>query len=243
MRTGLITDIHGNLPALEAVLARIQAFGVDRILSLGDLVGYGAQPEEVVGRVREIAVESVLGNHDAVAAGRMKFQFARDEGRRMVDFVRRALSRGSLDWLSARPLLHSEPDALYCHAAPLEPDEFRYILSLGQATQVARQASSLPPVTFMGHSHFERSYRMWDGGATEILTRELRLTPEHRYLVNVGSVGQPRDRDPRAAAAVYDSERRTVTFLRVPYDVDEAVRRIRAAGLPEIFARRLFVGW
>lgn len=186
MRTGIISDVHGNLPALEAILRRLQEVGVDRLLSLGDLVGYGAQPDEVVRRVRELVAESVLGNHDAVVTGRMRFQFARDEGRRMVDHVRRALSRESVDWLRARPLVHAEGDALYCHGAPLEPEEFRYILSLAQATRLAASFASLPPVTFIGHSHFERSYRLWEGGAAEILTRELHLDEPFRYLVNVG---------------------------------------------------------
>lgn len=243
MRTGIISDIHGNLPALDAVMARLQDLGVDRLISLGDLVGYGAQPDEVVRRVRDAVTESVLGNHDAVVSGRMRFQFARDEGRRMVDHVRKSLSRESLDWLRARPLVHSEGDAFYCHGAPLEPEEFRYVLSLAQATRVADSFPTLPPVTFIGHSHFERSYRLWDGGAAEVLTSELRLDESYRYLVNVGSVGQPRDRDPRAAAAIYDSERRTVTFVRAAYDISEAARRIREVGLPEMFARRLFSGW
>jgi diadenosine tetraphosphatase ApaH/serine/threonine PP2A family protein phosphatase len=243
LRTGIITDVHGNVPALEAVLARLHAEGIDRLVSLGDLVGYGAQPDEVVTRVRGLVDESVLGNHDAVVTGRMRFQFARDEGRRMVDHVRRSLSRESVEWLRERPFVHSENGVLFCHGAPLEPEEFRYILSLSQATRLAGSVGSLPAVTFIGHSHFERSYRLWETGAVEVLTRELHLDPRFRYLVNVGSVGQPRDRDPRAAAAIHDSARGTVTFVRASYDVAEAAHRIRRAGLPEMFARRLFSGW
>jgi len=243
VRTGIITDVHGNVLALEAILARLHEVGVDRLVSLGDLVGYGAEPDEVVTRVRGLVDESVLGNHDAVVTGRMRFQFARDEGRRMVDHVRRSLSRESIDWLRARPFVHGEGEAVYCHGAPLEPEEFRYVLSLAQATRLAGSYASLPAVTFIGHSHFERSYRLWETGAVEVIARELRLDPRFRYVVNVGSVGQPRDRDPRAAAAVFDSERRTVTFVRAAYDVVEAARRIRRAGLPEMFARRLFSGW
>lgn len=243
MRTGIISDVHGNLPALEAILDRLQRGGVDRILSLGDVVGYGAQPEACVRIVRDVASESCLGNHDAAISSRLGVRYAAAEGQRLVEHARGDLSRKSLRWLAQRPIRVAENDATYCHGAPPSPEEFRYVLSLRQARALLSCFDELPPVTFMGHSHLERSFRLWPGGVTELIAGRIRVDSGRRYVVNVGSVGQPRDRDPRAAAAIFDHRRGTVEFVREPYDVAAAASRIRAAGLPESFARRLFLAW
>ena len=243
MRTGLITDVHGNLPALEVVLDRLRRAGIDRLVCLGDVVGYGAQPDECVSIVREHAVECVLGNHDAAVSGRVRFEYARAEGRMLVDFATSVLSASNKAWLRARPLIAHDGDVAFCHGAPLRPQEFHYVLSLGQATALTAGWDELRRITFIGHSHVERSYRLWPGGATELLTGRLRIVPGFRYVVNVGSVGQPRDRDPRAAAAIYDDRQEAVEFYRVPYDIETAASRIRAAGIPEVFAQRLYAGW
>ena len=242
-RTGIISDVHGNIQALEAVLRALEKAGVERLICLGDVVGYGADPELCVQRLRREVDESLLGNHDAATCGRSRVRYAREEGRRIVEYSREQLSDESLRWLRARPLRLREGDVEFVHGRPDEPAEFRYVLSLDQASALSESFASLSGLSFVGHSHVEHSYRLWPGGATEILTDRLVVGGPWKYLVNVGSVGQPRDRDPRAAAAVYDRRRGVVEFLRASYDINAAAGRIREAGLPEIFARRLYSGW
>ena len=242
VRTGIISDVHGNEAALDAVLRALHARAVDRILSLGDIVGYGGDPEACVARVRTVVAESTLGNHDAAAAGVVKFEAVSAEGEVLLRQARESLSQDSLAWLRKRPFVHDEGGVRYCHGDPLIPEAFRYVLTVEQATELTPYWSELPALSFIGHSHVERSFRLWPNGAAEVLSTRLRLDGRHKYVVNVGSVGQPRDRDPRAAAAIYDDEKRTVTFLRVEYDVAHAAARIRRAGLPEFFASRIFRG-
>jgi predicted phosphodiesterase len=241
----VISDIHANLDALEAVLAHADGKW-DRLLVLGDLVGYGAEPEAVVDRVRGLHPEAVIrGNHDKAACGI-------DDGSQFNTVARIAalwtgeqLSEDSLRYLRELPMGPVEIDALteICHGTPF--DEDHYIFD-GSDAVMAFEATDRP-VCLYGHTHLPAIFRKVDDhyeGAPPDPDREVVLPLQRgaRYLVNVGSVGQPRDGDPRAGYGLLDSDARELRLYRIPYPVEEAQRKIMAAGLPASLANRLALG-
>lgn len=251
MKYLIISDIHGNLEAFRAVLAHAARKRRDAVLFLGDAVGYGAAPNQVIERLRQMgsSVIGVRGNHDRVVL---------DPGEGAVFFnpharlaalwsaeVLTPANRRYLDALEVGPR-SVEKDLLICHGSPTDEDE--YLFSEMEA-QVAF-AHVKESVTFFGHSHvpcmFERGVVDEQESLVGMLLRGSRvvidLDPSRRYLINPGSVGQPRDRDPRAAYGMYDSQARRFTLYRVPYNVEAARRRIIAAGLPTVLADRLLHG-
>lgn len=245
MRRLIVSDIHGNLEALEAVLRDARGEW-DQMLCLGDLVGYGASPREVVSLIREQAAAVVRGNHDRVCAGLDDDEWFNDAARRAVRWTRAALDEESLHWLSELPSgpLYFEGFEI-AHGAPYDEDE--YLVSDDDVDYVAETMER--PLCFVGHTHLQR---VWDLSGVEPQRlsvpgtgeRELRLTigAESVLLVNPGSVGQPRDRDARAAYALWDSDARELILRRVEYDIAGAQRRIREAGLPDFLAARLAHG-
>lgn len=239
----VVSDIHGNIDALEAVLADATADGWTGVICLGDLVGYGAAPREVITRLRALAPEwSIRGNHDRVCAGLTSASLFSPVARAAIEWTRDQLTSDELALLatlSPGPLPFST-ETLLCHGAP--QDEDFYVLDpadarLAFAVQRAR-------LCLHGHTHAQTVFRL-NGPALldETPARRTRcripLTPDSRWLVNPGSVGQPRDGDPRAAYAILDAGTMTIELRRVPYDISRAQARIRQAGLPDMLARRL----
>jgi diadenosine tetraphosphatase ApaH/serine/threonine PP2A family protein phosphatase len=242
LRTAILTDIHGNLPALEQVLARCRGLGVDRYVCLGDTVGYGAQPNECCDLVRERASFSLLGNHDAAVAGRMNYDYYYDAARDALDWTRGELTASNRAWLASLPYTVREGPVEYCHGSPLEPAQYEYIFLLEQAEELVPVVADLAEMTFIGHSHLPRAYAISPEGARSVLADQVELRPGFKYIVSIGSVGQPRDGDPRACFGVLDDGERTLTYHRVAYDIDHSASRILAAGLSAHFARRLYAG-
>ena len=246
MKYLVVSDIHANLQALDAVIAAATDLGWDRALVLGDLVGYGADPIGVIERVQALEPVAVIrGNHDKAACGI-------DDGSNFNQVARYAAAWTS-DMLQPlhREYLRSLPagpriiDAVIeiCHGAPF--DEDHYIFDAADARRAL--ASTQRPACLFGHTHlpvvFEQTATALDGFIPdERGDTRLELAAETRYLVNVGSVGQPRDGDPRAAFAIYDADEKAILMRRVPYDVPAAQRRILAAGLPASLANRLAIG-
>lgn len=240
-RFGLVADVHANLHALNAVLAALAEEGIEEIWCLGDVVGYGGDPEACVAMVRERCAGTVRGNHDAAAVEvglRASFNpHARAAIERQADL----LSRDALEWLSSLPAVLELGDVVLLHASFADPEAFPYVLG---ARDAARELAALPGRWgFYGHTHVPALWRMDAGGRVEDLPAgpvgATRLDPPGRYLVNPGAVGQPRDGDPRAACAIFDRGSAGLSFLRVPYDVPAAQSSIRRAGMPEIEADRL----
>lgn len=242
MRTGIISDIHGNLQALERVLEKLDDRGIDRLLCLGDLAGYGGDVSACVRLVKERARISLLGNHDAIATALLDEAASPVTEEQLARELGEDMDLGLLAWLGSRPLSYAEADVMYTHGVPFTPEAFQYLLSLEDARAVLCGFPALPRLAFMGHSHIERTFRCRDDVVSEVLTDHLVLDERSSYIVNVGSVGQPRDRDPRAAAAIYDADAGVIEFLRVSYDVETAAARILAAGQPPFFAERLTHG-
>ncbi len=245
MRVLVLSDIHGNLQALQAVLAAAGDF--DQLWNLGDAVGYGANPNQVIDILRERAALNVRGNHDRVCAGLTSSVGFNPVAAQAADWTRATLTEGNLQWLREVPKgpVRATAEATCAHGSPLHEDH--YILSMRDAwTPLQRMETGL---TFFGHTHLQGGF-VQQGAEWEELRPlcgsdgecELTIPPGARMLVNPGSVGQPRDRDMRAAFAIYDSEAQTITFHRVAYDLAGAQSAIRAAGLPERLAARLETG-
>jgi len=250
VRILLLSDIHANLEALDACLAAAPSF--DLIVNLGDIVGYGASPNEVTERSREIGRVFVRGNHDKAATGLMSLDDFNPMAAAAAIWTREQLTPGNLEWLRALPhgpvSLPDFPDVQLVHGSPNDEDE--YVVSLGDA--LAPLISFSMPVTFFGHTHLQGGF-LTNGSSADGFRPEyrtvgqaesvpLQLKREARYLINPGSVGQPRDGDWRAAFALYDTEERVVHFHRTPYNLKDAQDRIFAAQLPSRLATRLAAG-
>jgi predicted phosphodiesterase len=242
MRIGLISDIHGNVEALEASLAALQTAGVDLIACLGDIVGYGGQPDECCTRVREVADITVLGNHDAAVSGRMDYSYYRAAAREALDAHAARLSPENMAWLRGLPFIHRRGDLAFCHGSPVSLEEFDYIFVLDQMHDLVAQYESQAAVTFIGHSHLCKCFAFDDLGAEEMLQTRFTLDADRKYVITAGSVGQPRDYDPRSCCGLYDTETRQFQYLRTAYDIEAAARKIFDAGLSVTFGKRLFLG-
>jgi diadenosine tetraphosphatase ApaH/serine/threonine PP2A family protein phosphatase len=237
MRLAIVSDIHGNLEALEAVLADLGRRDVGAIACLGDFVGYGASPNECVARLRPLLEVAVLGNHDAAAIGRLRLGSFHSDAAAAARWTAGSLSPESRAFLEGLPLAVGWRGLWLVHASPSSPQAWHYVLSAEDA------AEELPAfdgrVCVVGHSHLPGAYV--EGRAGLSYTREPRvlMAEGHRYIVNAGSVGQPRDGDPRAAYLLVDDTEGEWTHVRVDYDVEGAMAKIRAAGLPAFLAERL----
>jgi predicted phosphodiesterase len=243
MKFLIVTDIHGNREALEAVLkdARSQ---YDRIVCLGDIVGYGADPNFIVDWARANVSAIVRGNHDAVCAGLESLSRFNDAAADAAAWSRRVLSPKNLAYLKrlpAGPFLYEGFDL--AHGSPF--GEYDYLCSTSDVAAIRGRMTT--PLTFFGHTHDQGGFQIKRNGKVNVINPQslpmgLVLAPRSKYLVNPGSVGQPRDRNPDAAYAIYAPAERKIEFRRVEYDAKAAGKKIVKAGLPERLAARLLVG-
>ena len=250
MRVLLLSDIHSNLEALEACLAAAPPH--DAVINLGDIVGYGASPNEVIERSRGLGHIFVRGNHDKAASGAMELKDFNPIAGLAALWTRDQLIPENLKWLRtlpAGPIQITElPGIQFVHGSPVDEDE--YVVTLRDAIEPL--LTSATPLTFFGHTHLQGTF-CTNNMASDYFrpqyqtvgqgeAREVPLKDGVRYMVNPGSVGQPRDGDWRAAFAVFDSTARIVTFCRVPYNLKQAQDRILTANLPQRLATRLAAG-
>ena len=250
MRALILSDIHSNIEALEAVLAAAPEHDV--VWNLGDVVGYGAAPNPVIERVREIGSFFVRGNHDRACCGLSDAENFNPVALAAVRWTTRQLDADVTDWLRAMPCgpVHPDQSNVRCvHGSLLDEDQ--YVLSTRDAAE--QPVSAETRITFFGHTHIQGGFAANADGEWFPLkpiysedsgrdSYELDLRSSATYLVNPGSVGQPRDNDWRAAFALYDDAADRVTYYRVPYDVRLAQMRIQRAGLPDVLGSRLRVG-
>ena len=241
----MITDIHANLTALEAVLAEIDEGGFEEIWCLGDVVGYGAEPDECTDLVRERCDLCLVGNHDIAVLGDLDISSFSEAAAAAVEWTRANVSDATLEFLRGLTPDGERAGVGLFHASPRDP-VWEYVLSYEQAH--ANLLAQPGTVSLVGHSHVSLFFAMPDGGGIADTRggqvgagNQLDLS-SGRWLVNPGSVGQPRDGDPRAAWLALDTERLEATYHRVEYDIEKAAAAIVAARLPERLADRLKVG-
>lgn len=242
MRIGIFSDVHANIEALTSVLAAFESEQIDKYVCIGDTVGYGASPNECCDIIRNLAAFTILGNHDAAVAGRMDYSYYYDAARNALDLHARILSEENMEWLKGLPYQVQDEDVAFCHGSPINLEEFEYIFSKEQAAQCLEIWDELASVTFIGHSHLCKSFALADNDVFEVVAEKFAIRPDHRYIVSVGSVGQPRDYDNRASYTIYDGAEKTFEFKRVAYDIDSAAQKIFDSELERNFGNRLFLG-
>ncbi|MEX2264057.1 MAG: metallophosphoesterase family protein [Bryobacteraceae bacterium] len=245
MRYLILSDIHANWEGLQAVLGRAGGL-YEQILCCGDLVGYGADPNAVVAWTRENAAGVIRGNHDKACAGLEDLEWFNPVARAAAIWTQNELTAGNLEYvrdLAKGPLAVNGFELV--HGSPLDEDE--YVIGTGDASQALAYLNC--PITFFGHTHVQGGF-CWTRSQVEVIEKpssatehlQIQLRPEDLYLLNPGSVGQPRDGDVRAGFAIYEPENGTLTYHRVPYDVETAQEKIIRAGLPPLLAKRLGLG-
>lgn len=242
MTYGIISDIHGNLQALRATLAVLREEEVDSILCLGDLVGYGANPNEVIAEAREVMDVCVAGNHDFGAVGKTDMSIFSLTARTACLWTGKVLTADHRGYLEELPLTHVTDLFTLVHASPDHPSLWNYVATYGEVQDSMRAFTT--PVCFIGHSHVPfLAEQSEEGVLTAHENPFCEIRPGARYLINPGSVGQPRDGSPEAAFAILDTTSMRVEIRRVPYDVKGAQAKINAEGLPASLAERLALGY
>jgi predicted phosphodiesterase len=240
VKHAILSDVHANLEALEAVLADAQARGADDLVCLGDFVGYGASPNECVERLRPLIEAAVLGNHDQAVFDPAWLENFNPEAAAAARWTAAALRREHLDYLRSLPLSVPWRGARLVHGSPADPPAWNYVFTPAEAMH--EMAACAEPLCFVGHSHVPGTFELEARRAR--YTRDARIegSRERRYLIVVPSVGQPRDGDPRAGYLLWDDEAWTFEHVRLGYDLASTMRRIADAGLPRALGERLRYG-
>jgi diadenosine tetraphosphatase ApaH/serine/threonine PP2A family protein phosphatase len=239
MRYILISDIHGNLEALQAALSFAKNLEPFELYCLGDVVGYGADPNECLRLMKDDANLILAGNHDLAVAGVISSADFNPIAQTAVEWTRRALDEEELTTLSNLPLVYIDGDYCFAHATPIDPMSFGYIRTLEDVADVLSSIGQR--FCFVGHTHLPVLVRMDEKkGRLEIIQdSQVRIEDGYRYFVNVGSIGQPRDNNPDACMVILDEEVGTLEFFRVPYDISACQDKILSEGLPSYLAERL----
>lgn len=246
MRIALMSDVHGNREAFAACLEHAAENGVERYVFLGDYAGYGADPGWVIDTVRdhvERGAVALLGNHDAAVLGASIGMNA--VAADAIAWTRGRLGERQRRFLASLPLSVEDDDRLYVHSSAFEPEAWHYVTDLYAASRslMATHAHA----TFCGHTHVPALFHVSRTGKfasfDPVERVEIPLTPQRRWLAVLGSVGQPRDRDPAACYAILEEATYALTYMRVPYDIERAAKKILDAGLPAMLAARLFDGY
>ena len=240
MKYGIFGDIHGNLEALEAVVARLKDIGAQKFICVGDIIGYGANPVECLETVIGLNATIVAGNHDFATIEKLNIDFFNSYAREAVLWTRKQITPAHFDLLSHLKLVERVDDKItVVHGSLNFPEMFDYIQTSYDA-HLSLQALETQ-VCFLGHSHVPVTF-FQKKTVSYSMDQKFKLEKDWRALVNVGSVGQPRDENPDSCCAIYDSDESTVELVRTPYDIEKAGRKIIQAGLPEILAERLRYG-
>ncbi|MEI8312028.1 MAG: metallophosphoesterase family protein [Verrucomicrobiota bacterium] len=240
----ILSDIHSNLDALEAVMAELDSTGVDNVVCLGDVVGYAAYPDECINRIRQRGWHTVLGNHDDALDNSWAKEQMNDVANAGIHHAEKQVSGDNRAWLESLPMKLSRTHEIFTHASLDFTEEWPYLADVD--TALRHFLKQQIPLCFVGHTHRPMVVHLKHKSELDVLTPtpdKIPLSRSGKTTVNVGSVGQPRDGDPRACYALYFPNTHHVEFRRVPYDVKAAQKAIRKAGLPSFAARRLAQGF
>jgi len=243
MRFAIISDIHGNLEAFQQVLAEIETRHVDEIISLGDIVGYYPNPVECIELLQQNNIKSVLGNHDCAAIGREDFSHFSEYAYHAMVWTRQNLPEWAKRYLSSLPMRLIEHNILFTHASPQQALNWNYLFptSFDEVHEAFEQTEYT--LNFVGHTHVPICFSLHSADNLKtFLQPSTQLQSDVRYVINVGSVGQPRDRDPRACYFVYDVQSKTLDVHRVSYNYGKTQQKIADCSLPSFLAKRLSKG-
>ena len=245
MRIGILGDIHANAEALRAVVAAMRADGVEQWVQVGDIVGYGPEPSVCIDIVRELGCVTCMGNHDAAVLDRLDTSYFNNFARAAIHWTRTRLRPEDLAFLGGLELVVKKPPFTVVHGTMHMPEQFGYVISAVEALDSLEHQDT--QLCFVGHSHVPAIYLRRDAAPDDIHAvphseAEISIRGFDKVLMNVGSVGQPRDEDPRAAYGLVDTELQLAAIRRVAYDIPGVQKKIIAAGLPEVLANRLALG-
>jgi predicted phosphodiesterase len=241
MRYGIFADIHSNLEALEAVRKAYRGESIDQYLCVGDVVGYAANPRECIEKIKGLLAITVAGNHDWAAVNLFSVDYFNPAALQAILWTRDSLDDKSRCFLGSLKLLYKNEDLTLVHGTLNKPEDFNYMTD----SYVAEETFGIleNKICFVGHSHVAGIFiKDKDGRINYLLDNCIGIKKENRYIVNVGSVGQPRDGNHKAAYCIYDTRKREVQIKRIDYDIKTASRKIIAAGLPPFLGERLFLG-
>lgn len=237
MRTAIISDIHGNLEALNKVLDYVAKNNIDQLYCLGDIVGYGPNPNECVELIRQQAQKTVIGNHDHAVLGLTSTEYFNDFAKLSTYWTQNILTAENIDYLSALDFTLAIDDVYLVHSTPSDPPMWHYILSEIDARHEFNYFEQ--KICFIGHSHFPIVFHQ-NGYSRK---NKYKLDNANKCIINVGSVGQPRDGNPKACFCVYDTDTHEIDYVRLAYDIEQTRQKIIAAGLPVFLADRLLRGF
>ncbi|MFC1703722.1 metallophosphoesterase family protein [Candidatus Omnitrophota bacterium] len=240
MRYGIFADVHSNLEALSVVLDAYAKENIDRFLCIGDVVGYAAKPNECIKKIKEINAAVVAGNHDWAVIDKRDISYFNPVAKHAALWTMSILTEESRNFLDSLDLTFEQDDYTLVHGTLNQPEEFYYMIDFVNAQDTFELLKK--DVCFIGHSHVPGIFAQKDGAIDLSKEQQTALVKERKYIVNVGSVGQPRDGDPRASYCIYDSTNREVTIKRVEYNVEKTQEQITQAGLPAFLAHRLTKG-
>jgi diadenosine tetraphosphatase ApaH/serine/threonine PP2A family protein phosphatase len=241
MRLAFISDVHSNLEALESALARIDEVGCDAIVCLGDTIGYGPNPNECLDLVRERASLCLAGNHDHAAIGFLDTSYFNEYAKQAILWTASVLKPDHVEYLKSLEIATDKWDQLFCHSTPFQPEMWNYIFTTEEARLNFAFFSQF--VCFIGHSHQPFIVGLTTEGDIEVIPEpEAELDPAWRYIINVGSVGQPRDGNPDSCIAFYDTEKKSIRLERVAYPIEKVQEKMVHAGLHPFLVERLAYG-
>ncbi|MFC1515047.1 metallophosphoesterase family protein [Candidatus Omnitrophota bacterium] len=244
MRIALLADIHSNLEALSAVESKIKKLSPDKVICLGDIVGYGPRPNECIDLVRANSWQTVCGNHDWAARQDSDVVLFNPYAREAMLWTRASLNAGQRLYLNSLDLTYRDDSHICVHASLFEPDKFHYLDSYNLFDRdAALLAESGLQILFVAHTHIPAVFIHKGDNLYRDYSRTVELSAQYRYIVNAGSVGQPRDRDSRSCFCLYDTQSHSVEFVRVAYDIDATKEDILSRKLPGLLAERLSSGW
>jgi len=241
MRYGIFSDVHSNLEALDAVIEAYQKEGIDKYICVGDIVGYAANPRECIERIKSQNPLIVAGNHDWGSVSLLSIDYFNPVARQAILWTKHNLDANSRYFLEPLKLIYENEDLVLVHGTLDAPQDFNYMIDIDSAKETLRMLAG--NICFVGHTHIcgifikDKNDRIYYKGEERIVVED-----ENKYIINVGSVGQPRDGNPKAGYCIYDTEKKEINIKRVDYNVEAARKKVIEAGLPRFLGDRLLIG-
>ena len=241
MRYGFFSDVHSNLEAFETALNYYNSENIDRFIFLGDIVGYGPDPNGCIELLKDIKPKCVAGNHDWAITGKTDINFFTPYAKEAIIWTEKQLQENNRQYLEFFNLIYTEDDFICVHGSLVEPESFYYLNDISDAQDNFSLLKK--KIWFVGHSHRLETYCQVNQDISKINNYEINLKENRKYIINVGSIGQPQDADWRASLCIYDDNKNMVIFKRLQYNVKKTAEKILQYGLPSILAMRLFDGY